>query len=342
MRRDLLLRLVDAICAFDPWFVQSRDAHGRLDLFSLQKCTAACRMLAYGCLADACDEYCRIGESTALEAMRWWVVAIRACFETEYLCQSTREDLQKQIQINTARGFLGMFGSLDCMYWTWKNCPVAWQGQFQDKDKNHSIILEAIADQSLWIWHAFFGLPRGNNDINVLDRSPLIANMLRGDGKDLNFTVNGYVYPRFYLLTNGIYPQWSCFIQPIHKPQGEKRQHFAKMQEGTRKDVERAFGILQMRWEIVKNLVYQWDLETIGNIMYACIIMHNMIIEDESGLGFEPIFDPTLGGGHMLRDFDYFDLDLGTRQIENINMHFSLRNDIIDQLWMLRGQHRVE
>jgi hypothetical protein len=75
-----------------------------------------------------------------------------------------------------------MFGNLDYMHWTLKNCPVAWQGQFQDKDKNSSAILEAIADQCLWIWHAFFGLPRQNNDINVLDQSPLITNMLRGEG----------------------------------------------------------------------------------------------------------------------------------------------------------------
>jgi hypothetical protein len=32
---------------------------------------------------------------------------------------------------------------------------------------NRSIILEAIVDQSLWIWHVFFGLPNGNNDINA-------------------------------------------------------------------------------------------------------------------------------------------------------------------------------
>jgi len=41
------------------------------------------------------------------------------------------------------------------MHWQWKNCPVTWQGQFQDKDKNRYVILEAIADQSLWIWHFF-------------------------------------------------------------------------------------------------------------------------------------------------------------------------------------------
>jgi hypothetical protein len=62
--------------------------------------------------------------------------------------------------------------------WIWKNCPIAWQGQFQDKDGARSVILEAIADQSLWIWHAFFGLPSGNNDINVLDRSSMLSDLL--------------------------------------------------------------------------------------------------------------------------------------------------------------------
>jgi hypothetical protein len=89
---------------------------------------------------------------------------------------------------------------------------MAWQGQFQDKDKNRSIILEAVADQSLWFWHAFFGLSRGNNNINVMDRSPLIANLLKGEGHNMSFSVNGHVYPRYYLLTDGIYPQWSCFL----------------------------------------------------------------------------------------------------------------------------------
>jgi hypothetical protein len=86
-----------------------------------------------------------------------------------YLRQPTRGDLERQVTINSRRGFPGMFGSLDCMHWDWEKCSATWQGQFQDKDKNRSIILEAIADQSLWIWHAFFGLPGGNNDINVLN-----------------------------------------------------------------------------------------------------------------------------------------------------------------------------
>jgi hypothetical protein len=81
MKRELFLQLVDAVCSYYPWFVQGRDALGRLGLSSLQKCIAALRMLAYFVPADVCDEYCRLGESTTLVAMKRWVVAIRGCFE---------------------------------------------------------------------------------------------------------------------------------------------------------------------------------------------------------------------------------------------------------------------
>nr|GEU49601.1 RNA-directed DNA polymerase, eukaryota [Tanacetum cinerariifolium] len=36
----------------------------------------------------------------------------------------------------------------------------------------------AVASQDLWIWHAFFGIAGANNDINVLDNSPLFDDLL--------------------------------------------------------------------------------------------------------------------------------------------------------------------
>uniref|UniRef100_A0A453NUN3 Uncharacterized protein n=1 Tax=Aegilops tauschii subsp. strangulata TaxID=200361 RepID=A0A453NUN3_AEGTS len=37
-----------------------------------------------------------------------------------------------------------MLGSIDCMYWSWKNCPKAWHGQFHGQKKGFTIILEAV------------------------------------------------------------------------------------------------------------------------------------------------------------------------------------------------------
>jgi hypothetical protein len=120
-----------------------------------------------------------------MEAVKLFVIGVQTCFESTYLRQPTKVDLMKQLVINDTRGFSGMFASINCMHYQWKNCFVAWQGWFEDKDRRISIILEAIVDQSLWIWHAFFGLPRGNNDINVLNRSLLVMDMLRGESMGL-------------------------------------------------------------------------------------------------------------------------------------------------------------
>ena len=49
-------------------------------------------MLAYRVLSDALDEYIRIGESTALEALRNFVVAVVEVFGPEYLRMPNEQD----------------------------------------------------------------------------------------------------------------------------------------------------------------------------------------------------------------------------------------------------------
>jgi hypothetical protein len=92
MQRELFLLIVQEVCAYDDWFVQKRDAMGRLGLSSLQKCIFAIRMLAYGTPADVTDEYCRIGESTTIEAMKRFTMAVRVCFESTFLRQPSFAD----------------------------------------------------------------------------------------------------------------------------------------------------------------------------------------------------------------------------------------------------------
>jgi hypothetical protein len=65
-----------------------------------------------------------------------------------------------------------------------------------------------------------FWLAQGNNDVNVLDKSPFVAKLLRGE--KVGFMVDGTFYTCYYLLADGIYPPWSCFVQSIHEPQDQK------------------------------------------------------------------------------------------------------------------------
>ena len=68
-----------------------------------------------------------------------------------------------------------------------------------------------------------------NNDVNVFDIFSFVNNMLWRPSQDLSFIVNGKEYLHYYLLADGIYLQWSCFIQTIHALQDEKRPHYNKM-----------------------------------------------------------------------------------------------------------------
>jgi hypothetical protein len=174
-----------------------------------------------------------------------------------------------------------MIGSIDCMHWTWKNCPTAWQGEFRGKQPEPTIILAAFASQSLWIWHAFFGVPGFNNDINVLESSLLLDDYVNGDAPRVQFTVNGSTYNRPYYLAGGIYPAWAIFQQKISEPEGHKRHLYARLQEAVRKDVERAFGVLQQRFRFLALPSKLRHADAMHGVVIACIILHNMIAEDE-------------------------------------------------------------
>ncbi|XP_022576063.2 uncharacterized protein LOC111216059 [Brassica napus] len=180
MNKSLFMRIIDRLSAEIPYFQQRRDATGRLGLSPLQKATAAIRMMAYGCPADAVDEHLRLGETTALLCLEHFVQGIINLFGAEYLRTPTPEDLQRLLDIGEIRGFPGMIGSIDCMHWEWKNCPTAWKGQYTHGSGKPTIVLEAVASQDLWIWHAFFGPPGTLNDINVLERSPVFDDILQG------------------------------------------------------------------------------------------------------------------------------------------------------------------
>ena len=126
MSKRLFLHIVEAVKTHDNYFNQRRAASGRMGLSTLQKVTAAFRILAYGMPADATDEYIKIGESTAIECLKRFCRAMIEIFSEWYLRSPTAEDVARLLSIGQQRGFPGILGSLDCMHWKWKNCPTAW------------------------------------------------------------------------------------------------------------------------------------------------------------------------------------------------------------------------
>ena len=177
------------------------------------------------------------------------------------------------------------------------------------------------------------------NDIKFLDRSPVFTLLANGHAPPNNYIINGHEYRMRYYLADGIYPNWLTFVKTIPCPQGLKKKHFATAQESARKDVERAFGVLQARFAMVRGPARFWDEETLADIMKACI-MHNMIIEDEEDIGNND-FDrsdanPPLEVSHAytLELEDFMQIHY---QIRDNVRHSQLQSDLIEHLWERHG-----
>nr|GEV98973.1 hypothetical protein [Tanacetum cinerariifolium] len=103
--------------------------------------------------------------------------------------------------------------------------------------------------------HGFSGkLGTGaNNDINVLDNSLLFDDLLDDLASAVPYVVNGVEYRNGYYLADGIYPEWASFAKSFTVATDPKHTHFKHRQESARKNVERAFGVLQGRWDLFNN-----------------------------------------------------------------------------------------
>uniref|UniRef100_A0A8R7PN84 Nuclease HARBI1 n=2 Tax=Triticum urartu TaxID=4572 RepID=A0A8R7PN84_TRIUA len=346
MRRPVFLRIVSALSEWSPFFTQRVDCTSRKGLSLLQKCTAAIRMMAYGTPADELDDYLKIGESTALKCLKHFAKGVIANFAGRYLRRPTCEDVERLLQVGESRGFPDMLGSLDCMHWQWENCPVAWKGQFTRGDHGvPTLMLEAVASYDLWIWHAFFGVAGSNNDINVLNQSPLFIEELKGEAPRVQYTVNERRYNTGYYLVDDIYLEWAAFVKTIPLPQIEKDKRFAQLQEGARKDIERAFGVLQSRFSIVRRPARLWSRASIGNIIKACIILHNMIVEDEREMVTTPLDLNETPGSSVVLPLEmkvggntcFADVLQRNAGIRDRSTHTQLKRDLVEHIWKRYG-----
>lgn len=84
-------------------------------------------------------------------------------------------------------------------------------------------MLETVASQDLRIWHAYFGVIGSNNDINVLDASPMFDKVKLGTTLDTPLPLRGTAYKYRYYIFDGIYLEWATLAKAYQTPMSDKR-----------------------------------------------------------------------------------------------------------------------
>jgi hypothetical protein len=115
---------------------------------------------------------------------------------------------------------------------------------------------------------------------------------------------------------------------------------FAQMQELRRKDIERAFGVLQSHWVIVCGPISGRQHESLKYIMKACIIMHNMVIDNERGMKLSTLYDSndTNVDRYPIGTQDQATFIAAHHRLWDRDAHAILKQDLIEHVWHVYGE----
>jgi Plant transposon protein len=283
--RGIVEQIIQLAGNSSEFFTHRQMATGEMGIYPEVKVLMALKTLAFGCSSAAFMDYFQMGTTSARECVRQLcrIISKSPTLRDKYLRKMNRNDAKKVSKLHENEfGVPGCIGCLDCMHVYWRNCPVAWQGQYKGKDGSPSIVLEAVADYNTWIWHLSFGFPGTLNDINIWDQSTLLRSFLDGsfvNAVDFVYRVGDETFNKLFILVDGIYPELSRFVKTLSVPLTRVEKKYAEWQESKWKSIERAFGIAQRKWQVLCRPVENWYEDEIEEIVEACFILHNMMVE---------------------------------------------------------------
>lgn len=350
--------------AVEPRLLQGTNCAGRVGHPTFAKILNSLRRLGNGVSFQDLDDQSRMSVESQREAFTHFLGAVRTRFGRQFLNRRPSvSDLRAVQDRYSARGFPGCIGCVDCMKVRWKNCPRSLKGQFKNpKDSKLAVLsCEALVDSDLFCWHWFAGRPGTNNDVTVMDNSPLFMDILAGRRcmhLPEGYCLNGKVRHDFlYFLGDGIYPRWAIFVLPNRVAVDDKERYFSERQESTRKDVERFFGCLQGRFHILRGERHEWSDDFIVLITEVCVILHNMIVvmrregtlaEDSDGVNLVEEFFQDDGSVELVGS-DSGPLALAgpavglaallerTDALRSAHAHAELQKELTEELWRSRG-----
>jgi hypothetical protein len=113
----------------------------------------------------------------------------------------------------------------------------------------------------------------------VLERSSVFNELAEGRSPLVNYSINGNNYTMGYYLVDSLYPSWSTLLKQFHLHKDKKKKFISL------KNKRRQGRMWSMRLECFNHVLQLFvdlraffQIETLKDIMTACIILHNMSV----------------------------------------------------------------
>jgi len=154
-------------------------------------------------------------------------------------------------------------------------------GAYQSRNGSRGVVVEAVCDEDLWIWHLFVGALGSFNDINVMNQSPLYLDVTAGrwPPREVPFSINRTPRTLLNYIFDDIHPGYAFLVSPQPMTLSNEAKTFNRLQETIRKDVERLFGVLTERFHVDLHPGRCGSVKHLIMTDKAVCILHRMCVE---------------------------------------------------------------
>ncbi|CAN0441290.1 unnamed protein product, partial [Pylaiella littoralis] len=180
-------------------------------------------------------------------------------------------------------GFPGAMGSTDVTHIAWGRCPYNQARSYTGKEGKPTIGYQVTVNHAGRVLAVTEGFTGSTNDKTIICWDAAVDRIR----KDKQYTEKTFdVYNKdgttrtlkgCYLIVDNGYHKWRTLIEPSKYPLSVGDLLFSKRLESVRKDVECFFGILKIRFRILKLAMTYQEQERIDYVFFTCCILHNML-----------------------------------------------------------------
>ncbi|KAK3911581.1 Putative nuclease [Frankliniella fusca] len=196
-------------------------------------------------------------------------------------------------------GFPGIVGAVDASYITLCSAPHNEPQRYVNRHHSYAVTLQAVADPALQFRDIHVGEPGSLHDSRIFRRSPVSRKLLEDETLvDQDEHILG---DSAYILTNKVLTPFrnNGDLTPL-------QTNYNRRLSSSRSMVERAFGLLKMKWRRLFFLLAR-NPEIVVRTIAAFVMLHNFIlmrgeppeVVDEPIQGLEENFDPYADFDHV-------------------------------------------
>ncbi|XP_028057900.1 protein ALP1-like [Camellia sinensis] len=182
------------------------------------------------------------------------------------------------------RGFPNCCGAIDTTHITMLlSSSEMGSNLWLDREKNHSMILQAIVDPDMRFRDIVTGWPGKMNDFDVLQSSTFFKLCEKGERlKGHTMKLSDRTELNEYIVGDSGFPLLPWLVTPYQgKELSESEFEFNKRHFATRIVAQRALARLRETWKIIQGVMWRPDKHRLPRIILACCILHNIVIDME-------------------------------------------------------------